>query len=181
MVAPFLLLTPAFFGMFTLFLTALLPAALVLGRARGYDLRHAALTAVSTGLILALTVPAPGPFASVPQAVGFLRDFADPGAILTALRDVGNSEERQANVLLYIPAAAFAALMARRFVPVAVAFSGLSWCIELTQAISGVRAGTLPDWVYNSAGAVIGAGLAYVWHLLPSAPAPPRLGDRQPL
>jgi hypothetical protein len=172
MVAPFLLFTPAFFGLFATSLAVLLPIFLTAARAYRYDLRHAAVTAFSLGLIVAWTVPSA--FGPYPEDGAFLRAFAEPGAIPAALLDVGRSAERQANVLLYIPAGAFAALMARRFVPVATALSGLSWLIELAQAVSGLRDGSLPDWVYNSAGAMIGVAVAYLWHLLPSGlPAPP--------
>ncbi|MFI5842582.1 VanZ family protein [Catenuloplanes sp. NPDC051500] len=164
-----MLLPPSFVVLFVGYAAALLVLLVLLlaiARARGLDRWWAAGTAVSLAVILALTAPV-GALVDdwAGAADAFAHRFTDPGVLVQALADVHLNAERQANVLLFIPAGLAGALLTRSFVPVAVALSGLSWLIELIQSMSTTRYGAAEDWVYNTTGALIGVMVAALWRL----------------
>jgi hypothetical protein len=161
-----MLFTPTFAVLFVGYSAALLALLLAIAQMRGLSRWSAAGTALSLALILALTAPVGavvGDWAGAANA--FVHRFTDVGVLVQALADVNREAERQANVLLFIPAGLAGALLTRSFVPVACALSGLSWLIELIQSMSTTRFGGAEDWVYNTTGAVIGVVVAALWQL----------------
>jgi glycopeptide antibiotics resistance protein len=73
------------------------------------------------------------------------------------LHAAGSTDERLANVVLFVPLALLGTLATRRGVLTAIAASALSWGIEAWQAASDVRVATVADWLHNTAGAAAGA------------------------
>ena len=130
-----------------------------------------ALTALAGAAALALTLH---PDTSVRYSFCTVR-FSAP--------TVG-SVDGLANVFLLFPLAFFATVLTRRPIPVALAASGCSALIELTQALLPVlqRSCDTGDWETNTIGAVLGAALAWwVGVLAARAPRPlRRVGSGMP-
>jgi len=127
-----------------------------LGRRRGL---LGVLFVLALGVILAATTTNwlfhPG-LAELPT---YLREFADPAYLFGGF---GGNLERLANIGLFLPLGLLATLLWRRR-PLLVIGScaGLSFLLEVWQAVIG-RGGDAVDVVHNTAGAALGAGLAYL-------------------
>ncbi|WP_033341541.1 VanZ family protein [Catenuloplanes japonicus] len=171
-----LLFTLTFVVLFVAFSAVMLTLLLRLAHAHGLDRRYAAWSAVSLALLLALTAPV----GSVVEdwqgaAEAFAWSITDPAALVLALSELPTEAERQANVLLFVPAAFFLSLLTRRLVPVIGALSGLSLMIELVQSVSTERFGTVADWAYNTIGAAIGVIAARAYRSYSSPTSTPAI------
>jgi hypothetical protein len=96
------------------------------------------------------------------------------------LREPTSPDEQMANLLLFVPLGLFGALATRRAVWTAVAGAALSFGIEGWQAVSDVRVATAGDWVYNSGGALIGAGAGLVLLAVGAMARPRTVAQAQP-
>ena len=84
--------------------------------------------------------------------------------------------EGNLNIVLFVVPAFFATLAFRRYLPVVVSLSALSFALELWQAVTGGRAASINDWTFNTIGACVGVALATLGQLIakgisPTAPA----------
>ena len=126
-----------------------------LGRRRG---RLGVLFVLTLGVILTATATnwlfRPGLSGLLP----YLREFADPAYLFGGF---GGNLERLANIGLFLPLALLATLLWRRPLLVIGSCAGLSFLLEVWQAVIG-RGGDAVDVVHNTAGAALGAGLAYL-------------------
>lgn len=95
--------------------------------------------------------PGPDPLSRCRVAVqwaSLLAEMYSPGGLL--------------NIALFAPVGLFAALLWRRTVVVVLGAAALSACIEIAQALGGGHDCTSTDTIANTAGAVLGVGLAWV-------------------
>jgi hypothetical protein len=118
------------------------------------------LAMLALGPVLTFTVPLEGlipPAGAAGRVVAYAHAFLRPDAIQHELHAAGSTDERLANVLLFVPLALFGTLATRRGVLTGIAASALSWGIEAWQAASDVRVATVADWLHNTAGAAAGA------------------------
>ena len=126
-----------------------------LGRRRG---RLGVLFVLTLGVILAATATnwlfRPGLAGLSP----YLREFTDPAYLFGGF---GGNLERLANIGLFLPLGLLATLLWRRPLLVIGSCAGLSFLLEVWQAVIG-RGGDAVDVVHNTAGAALGAGLAYL-------------------
>jgi VanZ family protein len=118
------------------------------------------LAMLALGPVLTFTVPLEGlipPAGAAGRVAAYAHAFLRPYAFRHELHAAGSTDERLANVLLFVPLALFGTLATRRGVRTAIAASALSAGIEAWQAASDVRVATVADWLHNTAGAVAGA------------------------
>ncbi|MEV8503852.1 VanZ family protein [Actinoplanes sp. NPDC051475] len=163
-----------------------LPVSRLFGWRPGWTL----LALLSLAPILVFTVPLEAPGwqdGAVHRAGAYVRTFLHAATFRAELHEPTSPDEQMANLLLFVPLGLFGALATRRAVWTAVAGAALSFGIEGWQAVSGVRVATAGDWVYNSGGALIGAGAGLVLLAVgamarprAAAPAPPPAVVPQP-
>lgn len=127
-----------------------------LGRRRG---RLGVLFVLTLGAILAATATNREFHPSTVQVAPYLHQFADPGYLFGGF--AGNAE-RLCNIGLFLPLTLLATLLWRRPLLIILSGAGLSFLLEIWQALIG-RGGDAVDVVHNTAGAVAGVGLALVY------------------
>jgi glycopeptide antibiotics resistance protein len=126
-----------------------------LGRRRG---TAGVLFVLTFGTILAATATARLFHFSATGVPPYLHQFADPAYVFGGF--AGN-QERLANICLFLPLGLLATLLWRRPLLVFGSCAALSFVLEAWQGLIG-RGGDAVDVVHNSAGALIGVGLAYL-------------------
>jgi glycopeptide antibiotics resistance protein len=136
-----------------------------LARRTGWPVWATAGMLLSAAVIATLTLaPAPGHPVGGPDlsAAGeCARTLFDLPAAGRALMSTAHRGERIGNMLMFLPASAFAVLACRRPVAVAAIGAASPVVIELAQAmIAAGRDCAVDDWVNNAVGAVLGVLLA---------------------
>lgn len=128
-----------------------------LGRLLGRGALGVVLVVV-LGATLAATTTTPLPYYSVGGIELYLRDFVHPTDLLTGF---ASTDERLANIGLFLPLGLVATLVWKRPVAVLGASAVLSFAIEAWQGFIG-RGGDAVDVVHNAVGALVGAGIGYI-------------------
>ena len=113
---------------------------------------------VMLGATLAVTTTTELPYYSVGGIEFYVSQFARPAHLLAGF---ASTDERLANIGLFVPLGAVATLLWRRPIVVVCALAVLSFGIEGWQGFIG-RVGEAVDVVHNSAGAFIGAGVGCI-------------------
>lgn len=132
-----------------------------LGRRRG---RGGVLFVLVLGLILAATTTTSVLFFSTVGVRPYLTGFGDPAYLFGGF---AGSQERLANIGLFLPLGLLGALLWRRPVLVVAGCAALSFLIEVWQSLNG-RGGDAVDVVHNTFGALAGVLIARVWTYLAS-------------
>ncbi|WP_211277771.1 VanZ family protein [Couchioplanes caeruleus] len=112
--------------------------------------------------ILVFTVPLEAPGwqdGAVYRLAEYVRSFLHTATFQAEMQAFASSDERLANLLLFIPLGVAGALATRHALWTAAAGAALSFGIEGWQAVSGVRVASAADWIYNTGGVFIGAAL----------------------
>ncbi|PRY25806.1 VanZ family protein [Pseudosporangium ferrugineum] len=137
------------------------PLSRLLGWRPGWSLP--ALLSLAPILVFTVPVEAPGwQDGAVHRMADYVRSFLHESTFRAALDAPAAHDERVANLLLFVPLGVLGALATRRAVWTAVGGGVLSFGIEGWQAVSGVRVASAADWLYNSGGALAGAGIGLV-------------------
>lgn len=108
------------------------------------------------GAVLAATTTTRLPGFSLDGLRPYLSEFLDPGYLVDGF---GSTDEKLANIGLFLPPAVLATMLWRRPVVIVAAGAGLSFLIEAWQAFIG-RGGDAVDVVHNAFGAMLGAIVA---------------------
>jgi hypothetical protein len=144
-----------------------------LGRRLHRGPRGVAFVAV-LGAVLAATTTTPLPHFSPGAVHPYLAEFRHPAYLLGGF---ASTDEKLANIGLFLPLGLLATLLWRRPLTVTAAAAVLSFAIESWQSVIG-RTGDAVDVVHNTFGALLGAAVA--WAVLSARSRHGRPGDRHP-
>jgi hypothetical protein len=145
--------------------TIALLSLLVLGLAAAVPRRRllVGLTGLALAVVLGVTTVPSGGWRAFGLTTGVLdsirRNVRPEGGDLTAWAGNGDGP---LNVLLFVPAGLFLALLLRRPVTALVLCVALSLLVECYQSALTTRVGSFTDVVANGLGAAVGAGAAAV-------------------
>jgi hypothetical protein len=142
-------------------LLTILGVTVVLAWPLGRLLGHGALGVVFVvilGATLAATTTTELPYYSVGGIERYLREFAHPTNLLTGF---ASTDERPANIGLFMPLGTVATLLWRRPIAVVCGSAALSFVIEGWQGFIG-RGADAVDVVHNSAGTLLGVGVGCI-------------------
>lgn len=126
------------------------------------------------GATLAATTTTGSPYYSLSGIKVYLDQFAHPARLFQGL---AGSDERLANIGLFLPLGVAATLLWRRPITVVVASAALSFTIEAWQGFIG-RGGDPVDVVHNTAGALLGAVLGWSLTIRRSVRSRPAADDQ---
>jgi hypothetical protein len=140
---------------------ALVPAAVFVGHRTRRPQPVSVLYALALAVVGAITLPAdfadmyafPAPQFSLGR---FLGQFHSDAAPIRAFDGLLTAPEHFANVLLYIPVGILGYLFLGKWWRALGTAVVLTFTVELTQALSGVRDGSARDFYLNCFGAVVG-------------------------
>jgi hypothetical protein len=107
------------------------------------------------GAVLAATTTTGSPYYSLDGIDVYLSQFAHPAYLFQGF---AGSDERLANIGLFLPLGMVATLLWRRPIAVVAASAAFSFAIEAWQGFIG-RGGDPVDVVHNTAGALLGAAV----------------------
>jgi hypothetical protein len=126
-----------------------------LGRLLHRDALGVAFVAV-LGAVLAATTTTPLAHFSLDGLRPYLSEFRDPAYLIGGF---GTTDEKLANIGLFLPLGVLATLLWRRPAKVVIAGAALSFLIESWQAFIG-RAGDAVDVIHNTFGTLVGVLIA---------------------